>query len=348
EIIRNSSKLVRFIDLAGHEKYLRTTIYGLLGTEPDYVALIIDANRGIQRMTREHLGLVFVLKLPIFVVLNKVDLAPAHILKDTLNELKKLLKGPALSLIPKTVQDKDDITVLGPRLSHGRIVPIFLVSTVTGENLDLLRSFLNLLPPRRSFTSYWPTLGSDLKSAPFLLFVEEWFVLTGVGPVAVGIIQSGTIHEGDYAYLGPDASGVYLRSRVKSIQSRRISVASASVGQYISLALGFAKYPRQFSKGMVITTFDAPRAIHSFEAEIVILHHPTTIRPGYSAMIHAKTIRSQAKIRHILDGPSPLRTGDKARVEFEFLYSPQFLITGMQFIFREGRTKGLGVVRSVS
>ena len=33
-----TAKVVSFIDLAGHEKYLRTTVYGLTAHEPDYGA----------------------------------------------------------------------------------------------------------------------------------------------------------------------------------------------------------------------------------------------------------------------------------------------------------------------
>lgn len=48
-----SAKVVSFIDLAGHEKYLRTTVYGLTAHEPDYVMVVVGANHGITRMTKE-------------------------------------------------------------------------------------------------------------------------------------------------------------------------------------------------------------------------------------------------------------------------------------------------------
>ena len=43
---------------------------------------------GISRMTWEHLGLVFYLKIPFFVVLTKIDLYPDNIYKETINDLK--------------------------------------------------------------------------------------------------------------------------------------------------------------------------------------------------------------------------------------------------------------------
>jgi len=41
EICEASAKIVNFIDLAGHEKYLRTTVFGLTGHSPDFAMLMI-------------------------------------------------------------------------------------------------------------------------------------------------------------------------------------------------------------------------------------------------------------------------------------------------------------------
>ena len=57
DVVTKSSKLVTFIDLAGHEKYLKTTVFGLTGNSPDYSMIMLGANMGVQRMTKEHLGL---------------------------------------------------------------------------------------------------------------------------------------------------------------------------------------------------------------------------------------------------------------------------------------------------
>ena len=42
-----SSKIITFLDLAGHQKYLKTTIFGLTGHIPDYAMLVIAANAGV-------------------------------------------------------------------------------------------------------------------------------------------------------------------------------------------------------------------------------------------------------------------------------------------------------------
>lgn len=43
-----------------------------------------------------------------------------------------------------------------------------------------------------------------------------------------------------------------------------------------------------------------------------------------------------------------LRTGDKGHIKFKFMYRPEYLKVGTTLLFREGRTKGLGVVSSIS
>ena len=39
-------QVVTLVDLAGHERYFKTTAYGLTGHLPDYACLIVGANAG--------------------------------------------------------------------------------------------------------------------------------------------------------------------------------------------------------------------------------------------------------------------------------------------------------------
>ena len=42
-----------------------------------------------------------------------------------------------------------------------------------------------------------------------------------------------------------------------------------------------------------------------------------------------------------------IRTGDRATVAFQFVQRPEYLVPGDRLLFREGRTKGLGIVKQV-
>jgi GTPase len=69
-------------------------MFGLVGLLPDYSMIIVGANMGVSRMTKEHLGISLALKVPIFIVITKIDIAPANVYEDTKNTLVKILKSP--------------------------------------------------------------------------------------------------------------------------------------------------------------------------------------------------------------------------------------------------------------
>ena len=73
EICKKAAKVVSFIDLAGHERYFKTTLYGLSGCAPDYVMLMVGGNAGLIGMSKEHLGVALALNVPIAVCVTKVS-----------------------------------------------------------------------------------------------------------------------------------------------------------------------------------------------------------------------------------------------------------------------------------
>ena len=60
-------------DLAGHERYLKTTLYGLTSGAPSCVILVIGANAGVIGMSKEHLAVALALSVPIVVCVTKVS-----------------------------------------------------------------------------------------------------------------------------------------------------------------------------------------------------------------------------------------------------------------------------------
>ena len=71
--------MLTFIDLCGHEKYLKTTLFGLIGLLPDYAMIIVGSNMGISKMTIEHINISLALRIPFFVVITKIDICPKNI-----------------------------------------------------------------------------------------------------------------------------------------------------------------------------------------------------------------------------------------------------------------------------
>ncbi|KAG7217938.1 hypothetical protein INR49_020760 [Caranx melampygus] len=148
EILGFNSKgeMITFIDLAGHHKYLKTTIFGLTSYCPDFAMLVVSANTGIAGTTREHLGLAMALKVPIFIVVSKVDLCSRGTVERTVRQLERVLKQPGCNKVPMVISNPDDAVTAAQQFTQSAcITPIFTLSTVSGESLDLLKVFLNIL-----------------------------------------------------------------------------------------------------------------------------------------------------------------------------------------------------------
>lgn len=233
--------MISFSDLAGHEKYLRTTVFGLLSSSPDYCLLMVAANNGLVGMSKEHLGIALALNVPVMVIITKIDICPANILQETITQINKIMRSPGARKLPTYITNYEECVNTASQFISKRICPVFQVSNVTGENLDLVRAFLNILPHHGHYNS----------DAPFEFSVSDTFSVPFVGTVVSGIVRAGIIHEGDSVLVGPDSLGQFMPTAVRSIERKRIKVQAASAGQSASFALKKVKR-RDVRKGMVL------------------------------------------------------------------------------------------------
>ncbi|PNF25911.1 GTP-binding protein 1 [Cryptotermes secundus] len=320
KICEKSSKVITFIDLAGHERYLKTTVFGMTGHAPDFGMLMVGANAGIVGMTKEHLGLALALSVPVFVVVTKIDMCPPNVLQDTLRLLVRILKSPGCRKVPVMVKYSDDVVISATNFVSERLCPIFQVSNVTGENLNLLKMFLNLLTARM--------ISRDDEPAEFQ--IDDTYSVPGVGTVVSGTTLKGVIRLNDTLLLGPDTLGHFIPIAVKSIHRKRMVVREVRGGQTASFALKKIKRS-QIRKGMVMVSPAVnPSACWEFEGEILVLHHPTTISSRYQAMVHCGSIRQTASILSM--SQECLRTGDKALVHFRFIKHPEYIKAGQRMV----------------
>ncbi|KAI1075502.1 P-loop containing nucleoside triphosphate hydrolase protein [Whalleya microplaca] len=338
EIGKRSAKVITFTDLAGHERYLRTTVFGLLSSSPNYCLLMVAANNGLIGMSKEHLGIALALNVPIMVVVTKIDICPPNILEQTIQQITKILKSPAARKMPIFINNREECINTATQFVSQRICPIFQVSNVTGENLDLVRTFFNILPHHGRYDS----------DAPFEFHVNDTFSVPFVGTVVSGIVKSGVVHAGDNVLIGPDSLGQFTPTSIRSIERKRLGVPAASAGQSASFALKKIRR-KDVRKGMVVLPKiegqPLPKVYREFVAEVLILSHATTIKTKYQAMLHVGPVSQTCAI---IDVDQPyIRTGDRALVAFRFVQRPEYLAPGDRLLFREGRTKGLGIVKSV-
>jgi len=236
------------------------------------------------------------------------------------------------------VRSDDDVVVCARNFVSERICPIFCISNVTGFNLDFLRKFLNLLPVKTDW--------EQLVKHPTEFHIDSHFSVPGVGTVVSGTLTAGKITVNQNLMLGPDEFGKFQLANVKSIHNKRMPVKSVKAGQTAALALKKIKRS-QIRKGMVMMDPSLkPRACREFEAEVLVLYHSTTIASNYQAVVHCGVAQQTARLLDM--DKEYIRTGDKAKVRFRFMYWPEYLKEGSRLIFREGRTKGIGrVTRSI-
>ncbi|OZC09165.1 GTP-binding protein AGP-1 family protein [Onchocerca flexuosa] len=334
-ICHDSAKVITFIDLAGHEKYLKTTIFGMTGHVPDYTMLLIGANAGIIGMTKEHLSLALCLNVPVFIVVTKIDMCPERVLSETMKNLDKLMKSPGVRKLPVVIKSLEDVVHTASNFNGGKVCPIFQISNVSGNNLDLLCSFLNLIPLRRKFTL----------DSPAEFQIDDVYWVDGVGTVVSGTCIAGMISINDTMLIGPNPYGEFIPIPIKSIHRKRMPVSKIRCGQTASFSIRKLN-KKEVRKGMVLLS---PKMVifssMQFDAEILILHHPTTIAENYQAMVHIGSIRQTATIVHMTK--TVLRTGDRDMVTFKFIKNPEYLSVGSRMVFREGRTKAVGTVAKV-
>ncbi|KDQ28159.1 hypothetical protein PLEOSDRAFT_1041821 [Pleurotus ostreatus PC15] len=340
EISTQAAKIVSFIDLAGHERYLKTTLYGLTSGAPSCIILIVGANAGLIGMSKEHLAIGLALGVPIVVCITKIDMTPANVLAETQKQVVKILKSPGSHRkVPVFVKSTEVAVELAQCFGREKLCPIFQLSNVTGEGLDHFRTFLNLLPSSEADEDKFAI------NHPLEFSITEIWSVPYVGTVVNGIVNAGTVKTGDAVMFGPDANGNYQNTIIRSMQRKRANVKSADAGQCVSLALKRTRRA-DVRKGMVLVhkTETPPRPVKQFEGQVLILYHNTTLQRNYQAMLHCGAIRQTVRIIGMDHPNGVLRTGDRATVQFEFISHPEFIKEGMKLLFREGKTKGLGMI----
>ena len=329
-IVESAEKLVSFVDTVGHEPWLRTTIRGIVGQKLDYGLLVVAADDGVTHVTKEHLGILLAMDLPTIIAITKIDKVDEGRIVEVERQISDVLR--IVGKIPLRVKSTSDLHMISNKLSEGVIVPILRTSAVTRTGLDLLDKLLFRLPKR------------NLESKkPFQLYIDKIYQIAGAGIVVSGSIKQGEVRAGDVLQLGPMADGGFISVRAQSIEMHYYRTDQASAGDIVGIALKGVS-PKDVRRGMALCKGN-PKAIREFEADVLILNHPTRIKKGYEPVVHLETI-AEAAVFEQLDRDY-MMAGDNGRVTMRFKFHPYYIYEGQKFIFREGKSKGIGQVVSV-
>jgi elongation factor 1-alpha len=347
-----AQRVVSLMDLAGHEKYLKTTIAGLSRGMADYALVLVNAAQPPTHMTMHHLGLCTACGIPVVIVITKVDACPGQVLRHTKQLTHDKLRAPEVARRPYSVQNDRDIETVKDKMHT--LAPVVEVSCVTGEGLDLIRKLLFALPKRRQ---HHKKIGR-----PFEFTIEDYFNVTGIGIIVSGFVNTGEWLKGDALHIGPLKDGTYIKTAVKTVHVARTEVDHVWAGHDVCFALSLTKSQRKIliaRKGVVALKTPVPPS-KSFSAEVFLIKgEPVTMMTRrYQAIVHILHQKRTVQLTSIerFDPGSVcsssevvLRPGCRARVTFTFIQEgPAYVRKGMRIILRDGHVRGIGVVLETS
>lgn len=308
------------IDAPGHRDFIKNMITG--ASEADAAVLVVSVKPGETEaatdpggQAREHAFLSRTLGVSqIAVALNKMDdvAYSEQRYKEVKDVVEKMLK------------------LVGYNTSKVQFIP---VSAWKGDNLIKL-----------SENTPWykgPTLAESLDmfeapekpiGKPLRIPIQDVYTITGVGTVPVGRVETGVVRANDKVIVMP--SGV--TGEVKSIETHHTQMESAEAGDNIGFNLRGVDR-KSIKRGDILGSTDKPPSVaREFEAQIIVIHHPTAMAPGYTPVLHAHTAQVAATLSEFV-AKIDAKTGGIVEEK------PKFLKTGDAAIVRVKPTRPLAI-----
>jgi elongation factor 1-alpha len=379
-----SNKICNLVDLAGHEKYLRNTLYGVTSSQLNYAIIVVGSNMEITNMTKEHLGIVLFLRIPIIVLLTKIDMAPKDKYDETKREMLKLLSHPLFRKNPVIYENNvSDYVNLLTSNEHINIIPIIPISSKNGHNIDQVRKLLEHLPiidqnkNSDNLINHPIILNAKTKSdidhsnvenIGSYVYVEKNYYVNGIGIVLTGNLLPGTnltsIKKNQILYLGPIITNTksnniedkFIKIRVRSMHNNnRQDVNEIIPGYYLTLAIkpvdnSFELHRNMLYKGIMVFTHlqDVKLMTYDIKVQLKILSSKTLIKYNYSPIIHCNTIRQAVKIIKVFSSDEKAKTNQNIPVIIRMLRFPIFVKPGNIIYLRDGNTKCVGIITSTN
>ncbi len=193
-------KQIVFIDVPGHEKFVKTMAAG--ASNIDAALLVIAADEGVAVQTREHFDILRLLDVKLGVIaLSKCDLVDEARLAELAASVRAFVRGSFLA-----------------------DAPILPVSALTGAGVAEIKSALQTIGRRA---------GPRPDSGVFRMPVDRVFTIHGFGTVAAGTVLSGAVAAGDRIEIYPEG----LKTRVRGVQVHGTKADRSSTGRRTALNL---------------------------------------------------------------------------------------------------------------
>ncbi|APW97086.1 translation elongation factor EF-1 subunit alpha [Halobiforma lacisalsi AJ5] len=254
------------VDTPGHRDFVKNMITG--ASQADHAVLVVAADDGVAPQTQEHVFLARTLGIDELVVaVNKMDVVEYEEtrFREVVAEVKDLLDQVRFatedaSFIPISAFEGDNVAELSDQM------PWY-------DGRALLETLNDLPVPEP------PT------DAPLRLPIQDVYTISGIGTVPVGRIETGQMRAGDEVSFQPSDVG----GEVKTIEMHHEEIDLAEPGDNVGFNVrGVGK--DDIRRGDVCGPADDPPTVaETFQAQIVVMQHPSVITAGYTPVFHAHT-----------------------------------------------------------
>lgn len=266
-----SGAVVGFVDVPGHERFVKTMVAGAGGV--DIVLLVVAADDGWMPQTEEHLQILRLLGVSRgLVLLNKADLASPELLQQRTQEIR---------------------TRLGRSLLHD--APIMPVSAVTGQGIPEIVSALDRLSTE---------VQRGTSDEPARLAIDRTFVQTGIGMVGTGTLRDGLVRVGDTVTVWPSLK----QGKIRTLQSRGKDVVTASPGFRTAISLS-GEAREALTRGTVVTTRPGLDILQSMPVLVlsveILVASPVALEERRRVLMLAGTSEAAGEVRLLFDESLP-------------------------------------------
>jgi len=249
---------VGFIDVPGHERFVRNMLAGVGGI--DLVMLVLAADESIKPQTREHFDICKLLGIRQgLVAITKIDLVDSDIIELVRLEIQEFIRGSFLEA-----------------------AKVLAVSARTGEGLHPLKEEL-----RRLALVVTPK-PEDL---PFRLPIDRAFVMKGFGTVVTGTLLSGRIDKDSEVEIYP----LGRRVRVRGIEVHNADAQTALAGQRTAVNLPGLE-AKEVSRGMVLAPPGIFMATGRLDCKLNLLPDARPLKNCARVHFHCNTSETLAEV----------------------------------------------------
>jgi elongation factor 1-alpha len=264
------------VDCPGHRDFVKNMITG--ASQADNAVLVVAADDGVQPQTREHVFLARTLGIgELVVAVNKMDKVDYE--ESRYREVVEEVTG----LLRQVQFDTDDASFVPISAFEGDNVADSSDETPWYDGPTLLASLNDLPEPEP------PT------DAPLRLPIQDVYTISGIGTVPVGRVETGVLRPGDDVSFQPsDVAG-----EVKTIEMHHEEVAEAGPGDNVGFNVrGIGS--DDVRRGDVCGPADDPPSVaETFDAQVVVMQHPSVITAGYTPVFHAHTAQVACTVESI-------------------------------------------------